>query len=272
MSFASRNQTPQEKVNAEWDEMAGSWDDVANGFSAGLHAVLWSKIFGGGGNDESNDDDNDFEKEKKKKKLSTLTVLDFGCGTGLLTERLHTQVKHVLAIDAAPKMVELLQDKIQSREWDNVTAVGGNLADLANSNNNNDTTTSTEDNTTLRITLEPFWGKIDVIVASSVLNFVPSETLEATCQVLGQLLQPQTGVLFHVDWPTGDGQPTDGMTIEKAQHIYNLTGLVAQSTTVETLSMGKGRRGGGEEEGKPNDETTARVFFGLAGRSTSQSL
>lgn len=38
-------------------------------------------------------------------------VLDFGCGTGLLTERLAPRVREVVAVDASPAMVEVLAGK-----------------------------------------------------------------------------------------------------------------------------------------------------------------
>lgn len=38
-------------------------------------------------------------------------VLDFGCGTGLLTERISPRVREVVAVDASPAMVEVLAAK-----------------------------------------------------------------------------------------------------------------------------------------------------------------
>lgn len=42
---------------------------------------------------------------------SDTRVLDFGCGTGLLTERLAPRVREVVAVDASPAMVEVLAAK-----------------------------------------------------------------------------------------------------------------------------------------------------------------
>ena len=38
-------------------------------------------------------------------------VLDFGCGTGLLTEKIAPYVKEVIAIDTSDKMIAVLKDK-----------------------------------------------------------------------------------------------------------------------------------------------------------------
>lgn len=220
--------TMQNEVTKEWDGMAGEWDDLAAGYSDGLHAILWSKL---GIEDPS-----------------SLTVVDFGCGTGLLTQRIASQVERVYALDAAPQMVELLQDKIRTRPGlDNVTAKAGILGYIQT-----DSANPPQDQKEFASWIDSLAGTVDVIVASSVLNFVPDEDLDATCRELGRLLKPQTGILFHTDWPSGDGEPADGMTAEKAQRMYTAAGLTAETTDAGMLSMGK-------------DE--AKVFFGLARKS-----
>ena len=40
-----------------------------------------------------------------------MRVLDFGCGTGLLTERMAPHVSEVVAVDASPAMIEVLASK-----------------------------------------------------------------------------------------------------------------------------------------------------------------
>eukprot|EP00523_Entomoneis_sp_CCMP467_P001421 CAMPEP_0168742044 /NCGR_PEP_ID=MMETSP0724-20121128/12834_1 /TAXON_ID=265536 /ORGANISM="Amphiprora sp., Strain CCMP467" /LENGTH=226 /DNA_ID=CAMNT_0008789583 /DNA_START=174 /DNA_END=854 /DNA_ORIENTATION=- len=225
MMSNNKEPTAQEKVNQEWDGMAGEWDDLASGYASGLHAVLWTET--------SMDDP------------SPLHVVDFGCGSGLLTQRLAPQVARVTAIDAAPKMVELLQDKIRSRRAlqtnNNVQAYSGILGNLPHESDD------------FQRAMASLQGTVDLIVASSVLNFIPDADLEATCRQLGALLKPGTGLLFHTDWPSGEGQPAHGMTEEKAQRLYALAGLTAESTRVGPLKMG-------------GDEQT--VFFGLARKSS----
>ncbi|KAL7576455.1 hypothetical protein ACA910_017965 [Epithemia clementina (nom. ined.)] len=219
MAFCANNpKSAQQKVTEEWDSMAGTWEDVASFFTAALHPILWSKM----GIDDP----------------STLTVLDFGCGTGMLTERIRTQVAHVVALDASPKMMEMVQDKIDTRDWTNVTPLCGILAQTTVNRDDGSSATSNQQ-PEFRQVVESLASTIDVIVASSVLNFIPDEDLEATCQALGRLLKPNTGRLFHVDWPAGDDQPADGMTVEKATKMYTMAGLTPELTERGTLKMRK---------------------------------
>lgn len=50
-----------------------------------------------------------------------MDVLDFGCGTGLLTLRLQPLVRSVTGIDSAPGMLEVLNAKISDQHIPNVT-------------------------------------------------------------------------------------------------------------------------------------------------------
>jgi hypothetical protein len=63
--------SPQEKVNQEWDAMAGEWDDMASGYAPGFFCLLWKHT----GLDPKDD----------SSKLEA--VVDFGCGTGLMTKQ-----------------------------------------------------------------------------------------------------------------------------------------------------------------------------------------
>ena len=49
-------------------------------------------------------------------------VLDFGCGTGLVLERIASQVRHAVAVDSSPGMIGVCNEKRESKSWDNVTA------------------------------------------------------------------------------------------------------------------------------------------------------
>ena len=232
LNMADTSSSAQSQVNDEWNSMAGTWDDLASGYAAGLHSILWSNL----GMEEEEEEGGD---------RSTLTVLDFGCGTGLLTDRLRPQVGRVVAVDAAPKMIELLQDKIETREWNNVTAISGILAHAGTSR----TTSSNFDDT-----IKSLEGKVDVIVASSVMNFIPEEDLEATCQALGRLLKPN-GKWLHVDWPAGEGQPANGMTLDKVRQMHAAANCTTEQTHEELLlQMG------------PQD--SAKVFLAVAIKNT----
>ena len=110
-----RDLTPQERVTNEWDQMAGEWDDLAVGYAAGFEKLLWSKL---------SDKDTD-----------GWSVLDFGSGTGLLTDRLRHKVKQIVAMDVSSKMIEILKEKIQSREWENTKTIHCVLANLEKDKN-----------------------------------------------------------------------------------------------------------------------------------------
>jgi len=58
----------QETANAEWNAMAGDWDDLASEYRDQFYRILW--------------------EETKLDPKQPRTILDFGCGTGLMTEAL----------------------------------------------------------------------------------------------------------------------------------------------------------------------------------------
>lgn len=151
-------------------------------------------------------------------------MLDFGCGTGLLTEVLQNEVSKVICIDAAPLMVEQVEEKIRAREWNNVNAYCFALAYL----------NETEEN--IRQEIQALYGKVDLVVASSVLSFIPPEDLQETMKVVGSLLRPNGGVLCHSDWPESDQHP-DGLTEESAMKLYEMAGLEKKSTSIVSFDM-----------------------------------
>ena len=209
--------TAQEKVNAEWDAMAGEWDDLAGGYAQGFLQLLIDKHI----------------LDSNKNSSSSLTILDFGCGTGLLTERLRSYASKIIAIDASSKMIEVLQDKIVSRDWREVDAMPVTLSNLSSSPHKGD--------------IEAFFGTVDLIVASSVMKFIPKEDLPATMVCLGKLLKPG-GTFVHTDWPKGNKHP-DGMDQQEAAQLHTMASL----QTMEIIS---------EQVLGSTDETI--VFFGIA--------
>lgn len=190
------------KKFAEWDAMAETWDSMAAEYAPIFYALLWQKI----GIDPSS--------------AGGMTVLDFGCGTGLLTEKLRETVGNVIAIDASPKMVAQLQQKIAHNAWENVTAISVEIADMKD----------------VKDTVESKYGTVDLIVASSVMSFVPKDTLEATMQVLGKLLKPG-GTFVHSDWPKSEKDHPDGMSNESADLMYSMGGITTVSQNVESIQM-----------------------------------
>ncbi len=50
-------------------------------------------------------------------------VLDFGCGTGILSESLAPKVKQVIGVDMSPKMVDAYNAKAAAKGISNMSAM-----------------------------------------------------------------------------------------------------------------------------------------------------
>ena len=203
----SKKLSAQEKVTQEWDAMAGEWDDLAAGYAKGFSQLLPPL------------DEN-------------MVIVDFGCGTGLLTGLLRSRAERIIAMDASSKMIEVLDDKIRASEWSNVEAMAVVLSQM------------NEEQSQRVGTLD---GSIDLIVASSVMSFVPEEDLEATMQQIGKMLKPG-GRFIHSDWPKSEAKHPDAMSTDKAEKMYLMAGLQLERTEITRLP--------GNEE--------MEVFFGIA--------
>mmetsp|Transcript_1499 Transcript_1499/g.2033 ORF Transcript_1499/g.2033 Transcript_1499/m.2033 type:complete len:127 (+) Transcript_1499:31-411(+) len=92
-------------------------------------------------------------------------------------------------------------------------------------------------------------GTVDLIVASSVMNFIPQKDLHRTMKVLGDMLR-DGGLFVHSDWPKAKDDDDDGFTEASAKELYAMGGLSCKSTEVTKFHMA-------------NDEE-ASVFFGIA--------
>ena len=126
-------------------------------------------------------------------------VLDFGCGTGLLSEKLAPLCRHVLAVDTSAKMIAVLQNKIIDKGIENINSLQSAF-DFA----------ATEQHSDLV-------GKFDLIVASSVCNFLPD--YEAGLRWLCSLAKPG-GYFVQWDWLAD-------MPIDRIRSAYEATGLKA---------------------------------------------
>jgi SAM-dependent methyltransferase len=219
----NKDQSAQDKLTTEWNGMAGEWDDLAGGYAKGFYEKLW-------------------ETTSLDPSSKQLTVVDFGCGTGILTAKLRKVCSKVVAIDASPRMIEVLEDKIRGGEWDNVQAFMTVLADLSSANES------------IRQQVEGLYGTVDLIVASSVMSFIPAEDMEATMKVLGRMLKPDSGIFCHSDWPKSEAKHPDAMSEEKAVNMHGMGGLNAESMHIIQMDIG----------GSEHPE----VFFGVAKKSS----
>jgi len=202
---SDREPTAQEKVTAEWDGMAGEWDDMASGYAKGFYKLLWEAT----GLDPDNN--------------HLGTVVDFGCGTGILSDKLRMVSSKVVALDASAQMIAVLKDKIRSMEWENVDAAAVVVANMT-------------DETTKEM-IDGLQGTVDLIVASSVMSFVPEEDLEATMQTLGRMLKPG-GLFCYSDWPKSETKHSDGMDEAKAERMHSMGGLTTKMTKIAAMDMG----------------------------------
>ena len=130
--------------------------------------------------------------------LSECKVLDFGCGTGLLTEKLATRCGQIVAIDTSEKMIEALRSKLTQLGPDNV--VTSKVALNAESIRANP------------VLLDSF----DLIVASSVCSFLPD--YESTVRDLSSVMRP--GAYF-VQWDWMEDMPK-----ERVRNAFAAAGLV----------------------------------------------
>ena len=122
--------------------------------------------------------------------IDNLTVFDFGCGTGSLTQLLSPRVKDIVALDGSSAMIKLLANK----NLKNVSTISGFLTqDLI----------STHQNLT---------NKFDLIVASSVCGFLPD--YEMTLGLLKTLLK-KGGVFVQWDWLANDDSSETGLSAHR---------------------------------------------------------
>lgn len=90
--------------------------------------------------------------------VSNKTILDFGCGTGILSQQLAPMAKSIVALDSSEAMIEVLEEKNLS----NVEPVVDML-------------------TRGLVAQHPaFRGQFDLVVASSVCGFIPALLMRVT--------------------------------------------------------------------------------------------
>ncbi|WP_028025303.1 class I SAM-dependent DNA methyltransferase [Enterovibrio calviensis] len=177
--------------------MSQSWDDMASGWDSNEAVIAYS--------------DKAIHSLGDVLKTEGLTILDFGCGTGLMTEKLSTDAASIIAIDPAAKMISVLDEK----DLSNVKTVVGVV-----------------DEAFVRECRQA--GKrFDLIVASSSLAFVPD--YHETIALLAMLLADK-GLLVQWDWEKSEDEGA-GFTTDDVQQAYNEAGLNLISTS-NPFSMG----------------------------------
>ena len=208
--------------------MADEWDNVASEYRDQFYKILWEET----GLDPAR------KASSSGQEHQPFTILDFGCGTGLLVEKLIEEYPnaHIICVDAAEKMMMKVHQKILERGWTNIQTFCIILShyetiDVATKEKLNDLN-----------------GKVDLIIASSVLSFIPKADINKTIEVLSSFLKPG-GLFIHSDWPYTVDQSPNGFTEERATNLYQTGKLKLQSTSLRSIQM----------EGED-----AKIFVGVA--------
>ena len=205
----SREQESTDET-ATWDDCAPTWDDepavrayaeAAFRSLQGLAAALDVSMAGA-------------------------RICDFGCGTGLLTEKLVESAAAVDAVDSSPAMLRVLEAKIERHGWRHV----------------------------ITATRPPDAGPpYDLIVCSSVCGFL--DDYEGTVKLLASRLRPG-GLFVQWDWELNpDDEEPMGLSRERVADCLAAAPLeivkveTAFEVTVEGATMsplvGVGRRASG---------------------------
>ena len=143
--------------------------------------------------------------------LDGARVLDFGCGTGLLTEHLVSVAAEVVAVDASAKMIEVLAAKVPRLSPGRVQAIHADILGAARP--------------------AALDAPFDFVVCSSVCAFL-SDYPAAAAQLV-QRLHPG-GVFVQWDWEfNADDEEPFGLTREAVRTALTAAGL-------EEIAVGDG--------------------------------
>ncbi|WP_020410822.1 class I SAM-dependent DNA methyltransferase [Hahella ganghwensis] len=164
--------------------MSDRWDDYAEGWDTNEDVIVYSEKA--------------YESLRAVCNIQGLRVLDFGCGTGLLTEKMSAVADSIVAIDPSEKMISILENKGLA----NVATIQAELSrELVRDN-------------------EMLQQKFDLIVASSALAFVSD--FEQTVILMSDLLK-SGGCLVQWDWLSDNGGM--GFSKEDITRAYSNAGF-----------------------------------------------
>ena len=144
---------------------------------------------------------------------------DFGCGTGLLTEKLAPVCAVVIAVDTSDRMMNRLRRKVDQLGLVNVH------------------TTTEEIERAVHHNTALFGSPFDLVVCSSVCAFL--DDYSGTTDILVRLLRPG-GLFVQWDWELDPhARKPFGLTREQVKETLSASGLEdIQITTAFEVSMG----------------------------------
>jgi predicted TPR repeat methyltransferase len=182
--------------------MSSSWDDYADDWDANDMVRHYS--------------DCAFKELQSQIPLEGLNILDFGCGTGCLTEKLSPIATSIVAMDPSTKMIEVLN----SKKLNNVQSISDTLKS--------------------EIIRTHKLQNFDLIVASSVCLFLPD--YEGMAHLFKKILSP-TGTFIQWDWMSKDEDSSQGLTKKRITSALNNAGFKSVSVTspFSLFSQGKDR-------------------------------
>lgn len=170
----------------EWDEYALNWEkDQTTG-------VFAQSVF---------------EQLTQLVDLDGTRVLDFGCGTGLLSQKVSPLAKEIIAMDISEAMIEELDKK----ELENVEPVVDYLS------------------RGLAAQHPAFRRQFDVVVASSVCGFVPN--LQDTVSLIYTLLE-EDGSFIHWDWCVESDEEEFGLTVDRSESVLLAAGFSSVEVSI----------------------------------------
>jgi predicted TPR repeat methyltransferase len=172
-------------MSEDWDQYAEEWDskEDVNLYSEKAYNILLETV-----------------------EIENLNILDFGCGTGLLTEKMAPIANRILAVDSSERMISVLNDK----ELNNVITLALKLSEE-----------------TIKVN-KLLQSKFDLIVASSVCAFLPD--FEKVLRLLKTLLAPN-GIFIQWDWKETEKDPGFGFTKNRIKSAFIESGFQILSIT-----------------------------------------
>ena len=181
--------------------MSDNWDDYAEEWDTDCDAKLYSEKA--------------YETLEHEIDIQGLYIMDFGCGTGLLTEKMASSARSIVALDLSTKMIDVLN----SKNLPNVITISGSLTSQVINEN------------------PAFINKFNVIVASSVFSFIPEYV--TTLKLLKSLLSPG-GLLLHWDWLPPKPDSNFGLSELNVKSSLIKAGFNQITTTPFSLTSSKG--------------------------------
>ncbi len=162
----------------EWDEVAQGWDgdEATRAYAGAAFASLLVAL------------------ESRGVPLAGATAIDFGCGTGLLTEQLVSAGARVHAIDTSHAMLAVLEQKIATHRWLDVTTGAA---------------------------IPPTAGGVDVVVCSSVCGFL-DDYPGTVVEIVGRM--SPGGLFVQWDWERTGGE-SHGLSREEIVGALDRAGL-----------------------------------------------